>query len=151
VIRIAVFFQFTNLIAFELEEEMETIDTFGFRFSVGKPTVSARAGVLMARRSRLLPPRGLSMTNFQVPSAWRRTTSALLPDTVTGLPSASAPVTLHFAASAFHASRLSRDLKDSRESGRVFGAVSPNFSLRHNPSVSLAYTASMPIRGTIET
>jgi hypothetical protein len=42
-IRIAAFFQLANLIAFELEEEMANIDTFGSRFSVGKPTVSRTA------------------------------------------------------------------------------------------------------------
>src|SRR5207253_7394293 len=42
-------------------------------------------------------PRGLSITKSHVPSGWRRTTSVLFPDRVTGLPSGPVPVALHLA------------------------------------------------------
>src|SRR5260370_8004999 len=63
----------------------------------GRRNFRRKLAYLRDRRQVSCPPRGLSITNSHVPSAWRRTTSALLPDIVTGLPSASVPLTLHFA------------------------------------------------------
>ena len=78
-----------------MQKSCAKVHIFATTFATARERALASLKWLWAGASyEFSEPCGLSITNFQVPSLWRRTTSARRPPIVIGLPSGSEPVML---------------------------------------------------------